>query len=110
MAYDENLADRVRTQLAGVDGVVEKAMFGGLAFLVAGNMAVGVAGDDLMVRVGPDASNDALARPHTRVFDMTGRPMRGWILVAPEGVAGDRDLAGWVERGVTFARSLPPKR
>jgi hypothetical protein len=110
MAYDENLADRVRTQLAGVDGVVEKAMFGGLAFLVAGNMAVGVAGDDLMVRVGPAAGDDALARPHTRVFDMTGRPMRGWILVAPEGVAGDRELAGWVERGVAFARSLPPKR
>ena len=109
MAYDELLAQRVRERLAAETGVTEKAMFGGLAFLQDGNMAVGVSGAELMVRVGPGASDDALARPHTRAFDMTGRPMKGWILVAPEGVAGDRELAVWVAQGVGFARSLPAK-
>lgn len=109
MAYDEDLADRVREQLASEPAVTEKAMFGGLAFLLKGNMAVGLSGDELMVRVGPDASDDALARPHTRPFDMTGRPMKGWILVAPEGVAEERDLSAWVARGVDYARSLPAK-
>ena len=109
MAYDEDLADRVREQLASEPAVMEKAMFGGLAFLLEGNMAVGLSGDELMVRVGPDASDDALARPHTRPFDMTGRPMKGWILVAAEGVAEERDLSAWVARGVDFARSLPAK-
>ncbi len=109
MAYDEDLAQRVREQLADAPGVTEKAMFGGLAFLLEGNMSVGLSGAELMVRVGPDANDEALARPHTRVFDMTGRPMRGWVLVAAEGVGGDRELAAWVQRGVAFARSLPPK-
>jgi hypothetical protein len=109
MAYDEDLANRVREQLAAEPAVTEKAMFGGLAFLLQGNMAVGLSGAELMVRVGPDASDDALDRPHTRPFDMTGRPMKGWILVAPEGVARERDLAAWVARGVEFARSLPAK-
>jgi hypothetical protein len=110
MAFDEDLARRVRDRLAAETGVTEKAMFGGLAFLLDGNMAVGLAGDELMVRLGPEASDAALERPHTRPFDMTGRPMKGWILVAPEGVAGERELAGWVARGVDFARSLPAKR
>ena len=109
MAYDEDLARRVREQLAAEPGVTEKAMFGGLAFLLNGNMAVGLSGEELMVRVGPNASDDALERPHTRPFDMTGRPMKGWILVAPEGVADERQLAGWVAQGVGFARSLPAK-
>jgi TfoX N-terminal domain len=110
MAYDEEFAHRVREQLADEDGVTEKAMFGGLAFLLHGNMAVGLSGGgELMVRVGPDATDDALARPHTRLFDTTGRPMRGWILVAPEGVKTKRQLGAWVSRGVQFARSLPPK-
>jgi hypothetical protein len=110
MAYDEDLANRVREQLAGEDGVTEKQMFGGLAFLLHGNMAVGLSsGGELMVRLGPDATDDALARPHTRLFDMTGRPMRGWILVAPEGVATKRQLGAWVRRGVDFARTLPAK-
>src|SRR5215218_6982270 len=107
MAYDEQLAERVRDQLADVHGITEKAMFGGVAFLLEGNMAVGLTGDELMVRVGRDDSDDALARPHTRPFDMTGRPMKGWILVAPDGVAGDRELAAWVAQGAGFARSLP---
>lgn len=110
MAYDEDFAHRVRAQLGAEAGVTEKAMFGGLAFLLNGNMSVGISsGGDLMVRVGPDATDDALAQPHTRLFDMTGRPMRGWILVAPEGVATERELGSWVRRGVNFARSLPPK-
>jgi TfoX/Sxy family transcriptional regulator of competence genes len=110
MAYDEDLANRVREQLAGEEGLTEKAMFGGLAFLLCGNMAVGLSsGGELMVRVGPDGTDDALARPHTRLFDMTGRPMKGWILVAPKGVRTSRQLAAWVRRGVEFARTLPPK-
>jgi TfoX/Sxy family transcriptional regulator of competence genes len=110
MAYDEEFASRIRAQLAGADGVAEKAMFGGLAFLLHGNMAVGVmSGGELMVRVGPDATDEALSRPHTRRFDMTGRPMKGWILVDREGVQTEDELGGWVDRGVAFARSLPPK-
>ena len=110
MAYHEDLAHRVREQLAGESGVTEKAMFGGLAFLLDGNMAVGLSsGGELMVRVGPDGTDAALARAHTRLFDMTGRPMRGWILVAPEGIKTKRQLASWVSRGVQYARTLPAK-
>ena len=109
MAYDEDLARRIREQLAAESGLTEKKMFGGLAFLLDGNMAVGLSGDELMVRVGPDGADDALALPHTRPFDMTGRPMKGWILVAREGIGDNRELGTWVARGVTFARSLPPK-
>ena len=109
MAYDEQLAERVRDQLADVHGITEKAMFGGVAFLLEGNMAVGLTGDELMVRVGRDDSDDALARPHTRPFDMTGRPMKGWILVAQEGLQDDDELRAWVRRGLDFAGSLAPK-
>jgi TfoX/Sxy family transcriptional regulator of competence genes len=109
VAYDQDLANRIREQLAEEDAVTEKEMFGGIAFLLAGNMSVGVSGDELMVRVGPEAGEEALRQPHARPFDMTGRPMKGWILVAGEGVRSDRDLAAWVRRGVGFARSLPPK-
>jgi TfoX/Sxy family transcriptional regulator of competence genes len=109
MAYDEDLAGRVREQLAAETGVTEKAMFGGLAFLLGGNMAVGLSGEELMVRVGPEASDDALARPHTRPFDMTGRPMKGWLLVDPEACADDETLRRWVELGVGYARTLPAK-
>ena len=110
MPVDPDFADRIRGALAGEDGVTEKAMFGGLAFLVAGNMAVGVANTgELMVRVGPEATDDALAEAHTRLFDMGGRPMRGWILVAREGASGQQQLEAWVRRGVRFARTLAPK-
>jgi TfoX/Sxy family transcriptional regulator of competence genes len=110
MAYDEDFAHRIREQLADQDGVTEKAMFGGLAFLLRGNMTVGISnGGELMVRVGPDATDDALSQPHTRLFDMTGRPMKGWILVAPEGFKTKRQLGVWVSLGVQFASSLPPK-
>jgi hypothetical protein len=109
MAFDEHLADRVRAKLAGEDAIAETRMFGGLAFLLAGNMSVGVSGDDLIVRVGPEGTEDALDRPHARPFAMTGRPMKGWIMVGAEGVRADADLAAWVQRGVAYARSLPPK-
>ena len=111
MAVDDDLANRLRERLAGEDGLTEKRMFGGLAFMLAGNMAVGISSTgELLVRVGPDATDAALEDPHARLFDMGGRPMKGWILVAPAAVEDDRALAAWVQRGVAFARSLPPKR
>jgi TfoX/Sxy family transcriptional regulator of competence genes len=109
VAYDEDLANRVREQLAGTRPVTEKGMFGSLAFLVAGNMAVCVSGDELMVRVGPEGTEKALAKEHTRAFEMAGRPAKGWVKVAPEGLRTKRHLGPWVTRGVEFARSLPPK-
>jgi TfoX/Sxy family transcriptional regulator of competence genes len=110
MAYDEDFAHRIREQLAAVDGVTEKAMFGGLGFLVGGHMAVGIASTgELMVRVGADGTDGALAEPHTRRFEMSGRSMGGWILVAAEGVATGRALGRWVRRGVAVAEGLPPK-
>ena len=84
-------------------------MFGGIAFMLNGNMAVGVSGEDLMVRVGKEAHDEAMALPGARTFDMSGRPMPGWILVAPEGIASDTDLDAWINRGVAWAESLPPK-
>ena len=109
MPYDEGLAERVRGLLDGRSDVVDKRMFGGIAFLIAGNMACGVSGDDLIVRVDCDESEALLAEPGARRFDMTGRPMKGWLLVAPEASADDADLERWVRRGEEFAASLPPK-
>ena len=109
MAYDQGLADRIRSVLEGEPGVVERAMFGGLAFMVDGNMACGVVGGDLMVRVGPDAYHDALGRPHARLMDFTHRPARGMVYVEPAGVSDAAALADWVGQGTRFARSLPPK-
>ncbi|WP_128382257.1 TfoX/Sxy family protein [Streptomyces cavernae] len=109
MPYDEGLAERIRQRLGADPDVAERRMFGGIAFLYRGNMAVGVSGDDLMVRVGPDHTDAALARPGTRVFDMTGRPMRGWILVAGTALSEDDVLDEWIAGGRAFAASLPPK-
>ncbi len=109
MAYDEGLTQRIREALADADGLSERRMFGGIAFMLHGNMAVGISGDELMVRVGPEAYDEALAQPHARVFDMTGRVMRGWVVVAAEGIADDGALGDWVRRGADYARSLPPK-
>ena len=103
MAYDEGLADRIRTALRDRDDVVERKMFGGIAFMVAGRMACGVIHDDLMVRVGPDGHDAALAEPHTRPMDFTGRPMRGMMYVEPAGVRSDADLGRWVARAVDVA-------
>ena len=108
--YDEELANRVREQLAGEDGVTEKRMFGGLAFLLAGNMVVAVSGrGGLMVRVGSGGAEEALARPHASQVEMRGRPMTGWVFVALEGVRTRRQLEAWVARGVAEARTLPAK-
>lgn len=110
MAYDLDLAERVRKALAGERGVTEKAMFGGIAFLVGGHMAVGVSKDELMVRVGPDAHDEASALPHTRPMDFTGKPMRGMLFVAPAGTRTAADVRAWATRALTFARTLPPKK
>ena len=109
MAYDEGLARRVSEALAGLDGVVERKMFGGLAFMLDGNMAAGILGDRLMVRVGADAYEEALSEPHCGPMDFTGRPMRGFVVVEAEGIASENGLRDWVARGVGFASSLPPK-
>jgi TfoX/Sxy family transcriptional regulator of competence genes len=108
MAYDEALAERLRERLRGGDGVSEKKMFGGLAFLTYGNMTVGVHGDDLIARIAPDDTAAALDRDGARPFDITGRPMRGWILVSGE-VLDDSVLDGWIERAQRFVATLPPK-
>ena len=109
MAYDETLAERVRGNLAVYSGIDERRMFGGLAFMLGGNMCCCVTEHGLMVRVGPDGYEDALAQPHARVMDLTGRPMRGWVLVEPEGLASDAMLGRWVEQGAEFAGTLPAK-
>ena len=109
MAYDHDLADQIRVSVAGRPDVTEREMFGGIGFMVGGNMAVGVSGDDLMVRVGPDAHDAAMVRPGAAPFRLAPRPMRGWLTVTPEGFRTDAELADWIERGVAFAASLPPK-
>lgn len=109
MAYHEHLAERIRDLLADQPDLDEKKMFGGIAFLLNGNMAVGVSGNDLMVRIGPDNHEEALSQPGVEEFSKTGRPMKGWILATSGIVETDAGLAEWVERGVTFASTLPPK-
>jgi TfoX/Sxy family transcriptional regulator of competence genes len=111
MAYDEDLANRIRELMAGEVGVTEMKMFGGLAFLIGGNMSVGVSGQGgLMVRVEPDDTDELLEEPHARPFEMRGRSMVGWLRVDEEGVRTQGELQPWVERGVEYARSLPPKQ
>jgi hypothetical protein len=109
MAYDEGVAQRIREALEQSPGLVEKKMFGGVGYMLHGNMACGVNGDDLIVRVGPERYAEALAHPHAREFDLTGRPMRGWVTVAPDGYEADEDLNAWVKQGVEYALSLPAK-
>jgi TfoX N-terminal domain len=109
MAYDHALAEQLRVALGDRADVSEREMFGGIAFLVGGNMAVGVTGDALMVRVGPDAHDAALGLPGAGPFTISPRPMRGWVTVQPIGFATDADLRAWVDRGVAHAASLPPK-
>jgi hypothetical protein len=110
MAYDEELAHRVRELLADERGITEVAMFGGLAFLVGGNMAVAVSSrGGLMVRVGAEAAEDALSRPHVEEIRMRGRPMTGWVFVRADGLDDRRALAPWVRAGFAFASTLPGK-
>ena len=109
MAYDENLASRVMAALGALPGLTEKKMFGGMGSMLNGNMACGVHKEFLIVRVGPDQYQESLEQLHTKVFDITGRPMTGWVMAAPEGCADDADLEKWVQMGVDFASTLPAK-
>ena len=109
MAYDESLAQRIRDSMPKDPGITERKMFGGLAFMLGGNMFCGVVRDDLMVRVGPDAHDEALTLPGARPMDFTGRPMRGMVYVGPAGYGSDAAFARWVSQAFTFAESLPSK-
>lgn len=109
MPYDDGLAHRVRESLADEPGLEERELFGGLGFLVEGNMVCGIVGDSLVARVGPDDYEAALEEPHARPFDFTGREMRGWVYVEPAGLAEDEALADWLDRCLAFVGTLPPK-
>lgn len=109
MAFDERLAERIRSSLGRRKGLVEKKMFGGVAFLLNGNMCVGVHKSDLIVRLAPEETDAALAQPNTRRFDLTGRPMKGWILVQSAGLNTEAKLRTWVQVAVEYATALPAK-
>jgi TfoX/Sxy family transcriptional regulator of competence genes len=109
MAFNETLAARIRDALARKRGVEEKKMFGGIVFFLNGNMLVGVWKNSLVVRLGSDQQNEALREAHVREFDITGKPMRNWVLVEPEGVEDDEQLKGWIERALKFVKALPKK-
>jgi len=108
MAYNLKLAERIRSQLDGVP-FVEKKMFGGVGFLINGNMACGVNKDNLIVRVDPEKHNALLKKPHAKPFDLTGKPMKGWLLVEPDGCKTEKQLSTWIKEGIEFASSLPAK-
>jgi TfoX/Sxy family transcriptional regulator of competence genes len=109
MSYDETLAERIRHTLARRKNVEEKKMFGGVGFLLNGNLLVGVWKDSLCVRLGPEQSDEALKEPHVNEFDITGRPMKGWVLVEPEGVEEDDQLSEWIRQAVKFVGTLLAK-
>jgi TfoX/Sxy family transcriptional regulator of competence genes len=109
MAFDESLAERIRQRLARKRGIEEKKMFGGIVFFLNGNMLMGVWKNSLIVRLGQDQQEMALREPHVREFDITGRPMRNWAMVEPEGVEEDDQLKVWIERAVRFVKTLPKK-
>ena len=110
MAYNEGLAERMRAAVAGRRGLTEKKMFGGVAFMLNGNMFCGVVKDDLMVRVGPEHHERALAQAYARPMDFSGRPMKGMVYVGPEGCRTDKSLKWWLDQGLKFALSLPAKK
>ena len=109
MAFSEALAERIRQRLARRKNVEEKKMFGGVGFLLNGNMLVGVWKDSLIARLGPDQAREALLEPHVKEFDITGKPMKGWVLVEPEGVVDDEQLKDWIQRAVKFVGKLSKK-
>jgi TfoX/Sxy family transcriptional regulator of competence genes len=109
MAFDESLADRIRHALARKKGIEERKMFGGICFMLNGNMLVGVWKDSLIVRLGNEQGEAALLEPHVKPFDITGKPMKNWVLVKPEGVEDDSQLKGWVQRAVRFVGKMPGK-
>jgi TfoX/Sxy family transcriptional regulator of competence genes len=110
MPYDEGLAQRVRELLEEEPGFDEKKMFGGICFLLFGNMVCGIINDDLIVRVGVDVYEEALKLAQTKKFDLTGRPMKGWVMVLSPGLESDENLSQWVQKAVTYVRSLPSKQ
>src|SRR5215813_10493220 len=109
MAFSEKLAERIRRQFARRKRIAGKKMFGGIGFLLNGNLLVGVWKDSLIARLGPEQAEEALREPHVKEFDITGRAMKGWVLVAPEGVEDDEKLTGWIGRATRFVRALPAK-
>ena len=109
MAYSTELAERIRGVIGKPPELVEKEMFGGMGFMVQGNMAVGVIGAELMVRVDKDATAQALEEPGAHVFDFTGQPMKGWVMVGDVGISTEEGLTQWVQQGVDYALSLPAK-
>ena len=109
MAFDEQVAAKVRRIVKGSRGLSEKKMFGGLAFMIRGHMCCGVVGKKLMVRVGPDLYEHALSKPHAQLMDFTGKPLRGFVYVRPAGFSSEKDLKAWIAMATTFARSLKPK-
>ena len=110
MALDTVLLQRIRNYLSEYEAILaEKKMFGGVSFMLNGNFACGLTKTDLVIRVGPERNAEALAQPHARPMDFTGRPMKGWVYVSPEGYASDKDLADWLQQGIGFALSLTPK-
>jgi len=110
MPYSESLARRLRQDFVGRRGITEKKMFGGVGFLLNGNMCVGVWKSSLIARIDPENYRAALAQPHVQEFDITGRPMRGWIMVEPDGIDSDEQLAMWVQASVNFVSTLPKKQ
>lgn len=109
MAYDETLAGRIRDAVGQQSGIVEKRMFGGVGFLLNGNMLVGVWQDSLIARVGEQASRTALKKPHVGPMDITGKPMKGWLMIQPDGIEQDRQLQSWIDLATQFVGTLPPK-
>jgi len=109
MAYSDELVKRLRRVFQDRTDVAEKKMFGGLTFMVRGHMCCGVAGEDLMVRVGPDQYVDSVLLPHARPMDITGRAMKGFVFVEPAGLKSDTDLKDWVDQGIKFVSTLPPR-
>lgn len=109
MAYDRGLVQRIRELLEGRDGIAERQMFGGIAFMSHGHMFIGVAGSALMARIGSDRYDAALAEPHVRPMDFTGKPMKGYVFVDPSGLVADADLQHWIDGCLAFVASLPPK-
>jgi TfoX/Sxy family transcriptional regulator of competence genes len=109
MAFSESLAAHIRHALARKKGVEEKKMFGGVGFLLHGNLLVGVWKDSLIVRLGPEEGEEALKEPHVKAFDITGRPMKGWMLIEPEGIKSEHQLSDWIQRAAKFVATLPPK-
>lgn len=109
MAYDAKLAERIRIVIQHRSGFTEKKMFGGVGFLLNGNMCIGIWKEWLIVRLGAEQCDSAFSQPHVRKFDITGRAMKGWAMIAPEAIDDDEDLRNWIDRAARFVRGLPPK-